>query len=346
MAPVGVYSRLKAYYAGEKEPALPPISTTTAVALLIGYTFIYVAPFYLSSTTRPSPNLSRDAPSVIRGRIRSVTTSCIICSMFTFVLLSVQDNGGALKSIHLMGWFPIGIFEALKGVALTAILFLGPLFEGAVAEGQWRDWCLLRGLNSVISGWMGWRNFVAGPITEEVLFRSASVPLLLLARTSNTTIMFLTPIVFGLAHIHHLYEFRITHPDTPVVAALLRTILQLSYTTLFGGYVTFLYMRTGSLLCVILVHAFCNWQGLPRVWGRVTAGESTSGDRGLGEAKRSEDWPGWETDGKLSIAWTIAYYILLVAGAIAWWQYLWPLTESELALTTFSTTRETRKVRH
>ncbi|KAL2067949.1 hypothetical protein VTL71DRAFT_16047 [Oculimacula yallundae] len=335
MAPIGIYSRLKAYYTGEKEPELPPISTTTAVALLVAYTFIYVAPFYLSSTTRPSPNLSRDAPSVIRGRIRSVTTSCIICSIFTFVLLSAQESGGALKSLHHMGWFPIGISEAVKSVALTAILFLGPLFEGALAEGQWRNWLRLRGLNTVLSGWMGWRNFVAGPITEEVLFRSTSVPLLLLARTSNSSIIFLAPIIFGLAHIHHFYEFRITHPDTPVLTALLRSVVQFAYTTLFGGYVTFLYMRTGSLLGVILVHAFCNWQGLPRVWGRVSAGEESFGERGLGEAKRSEDALGRD-DGRLNVAWTIAYYFLLVVGALAWWRYLWPLTESEMALASFA----------
>ncbi|KAH9210972.1 hypothetical protein DL95DRAFT_392919 [Leptodontidium sp. 2 PMI_412] len=335
MAPTGIYSRLKAYYTGEKEPELPPISTTTAVALLIAYTVIYVAPFYLSSTTRPSPSLSRDAPSVIRGRIRSVTTSCIICSIFTFVLLSSVETGSPIKSIHHMGWFPIGILEAVKSVGLTAILFLGPLFEGGIAEGEWRAWIRLRGLHTVIGGWIGWRNFVAGPITEEVLFRSASVPLLLLARTSNTTIIFLTPIIFGLAHIHHFYEFRITHPDTPVIAAILRSVFQLAYTTLFGGYVTFLYMRTGSLLGVILVHAFCNWMGLPRVWGRVTAGESAITERGLAEGKRSEDGPGRVDNGKLSVVWTVAYYILLVVGAVSWWKYLWPLTESELALTLF-----------
>src|ERR1039457_7364754 len=34
------------------------------------------------------------------------------------------------------------------------------------------------------------------------------------------------------------------------------------YTTLF---------RPGSLLSVILVHAFCNWMGFPRFWGRLSS---------------------------------------------------------------------------
>ena len=165
------------------------------------------------------------------------------------------------------------------------------------------------------------------------MFRSASVPLLLLAQTPNTTIIFLTPIIFGLAHVHHFYEFRITHPHTPLIGAVLRTLLQLSYTTLFGGYATFLYLRTGSLLGVILVHAFCNWMGFPRFWGRVTADQTVIGPD-LGETKRSGDFKR-NGDIELGILWSFTYYILLVMGAIGWWHFLWPLTESDLALTKF-----------
>src|SRR6202043_2295332 len=91
----------------------------------------------------------------------------------------------------------------------------------------------------------------------------------LLAKSSLLKIIFGTPVIFGLAHIHHFYEFRLTHPRTPLVGALLRTLFQFMYTTIFGAYATFLYIRTGSLLAVILVHAFCSWNGLPRIWGRV-----------------------------------------------------------------------------
>lgn len=117
------------------------------------------------------------------------------------------------------------------------------------------------------------------------------------------------------------------------MGAILRTLLQLAYTTLFGGYATFLYLRTGSLLGVILVHAFCNWMGFPRFWGRVTAGDTAIAPD-LGETKRSEDRK-TENDGKLGILWSFAYYILLVVGAVSWWHYLWPLTSSEIALTKF-----------
>lgn len=124
------------------------------------YTLIYVIPFYLSSTTRPSPQLSRDAPSVIRGRIRSVTISCIIVCTSSFILLSSVKNGDPIKTLHSMGIFPVGLVETVKCVALTAILFVGPLFEAGIAEGQWRDWVRLRGL-SALKGLIPYRNIVA-----------------------------------------------------------------------------------------------------------------------------------------------------------------------------------------
>lgn len=124
-----------------------------------------MVPFYVSSTTRPSPTLSRDAPSVIRGRIQAVTITCIICSITTFVVLASTDNEGPLvaplKALHKLGYFPIGLYDSAKAVLLTAILFIGPLFEAGIAEGRWRGWIRLQGLNATIRGWIGYRNFVA-----------------------------------------------------------------------------------------------------------------------------------------------------------------------------------------
>lgn len=152
-----------------------------------------------------------------------------------------------------------------------------------------------------------------GPFTEEVLFRSASVPLMLLAQTSVTKTIFLSPVIFGLAHLHHFYEFRISHPQVPISVALLRSMLQLTYTSLFGAYATFLFLRTGSLLAIFVVHAFCNCMGLPRFYGRVEPVDENDG----------------QLKTKLSIVWSIVYYALLFVGAYMWWMNLGALTKSE-----------------
>ena len=38
-----------------------------------------------------------------------------------------------------------------------------------------------------------------------------------------------------------------------------------------------------------------------------------------------------------SILWTVLYYVLLVVGAVGFYWYLWPLTESKHALVSFGT---------
>lgn len=309
---------------------------------------------------------------MIRARIRVVTGSCIVSSVLVLWFIVKEDNSSLGAGVRLLGWWPVGLLETLRSLLLTAILFLGPLFERGIVEGEWKFWFRRSSLSECLGGWIGWRNYVAvstlfpfpffsllfffcpffikkqkpktksnitqGPFTEEVMFRSAMVPLHLLAHTSPGRIVFLAPLYFGIAHVHHFYEFGLTHPDTPAVAALLRSLFQFGYTTIFGWYATFVYLRTGSLLSVVLIHSFCNWCGLPRFWGRVEAGETISPPVTRGKEDSDDDVQiGVRgNSGGLGVGWTVAYYVLLVAGAVGFAQGLWPLTESYHALVSFS----------
>jgi len=86
---------------------------------------------------------------------------------------------------------------------------------------------------------------------------------------------------------------------------------------------------------VILIHAFCNWMGFPRFWGRVRAGDMVMGPDAR-DGKRGENADAAKlSDGRLGVIWTIAYYVLLVAGAVAWRKFLWQWTDSEMALRKF-----------
>lgn len=281
---------------------------------------------------------------MIRTRITSALFSTAVCSVFTYVVLARLPEGALpVTPLHAMGYWPVGLVESASCLLLTAILFAGPLYEALLMDGLWEDWNTLQPLVGVWTEWTTWRNIVMvcalppqipddflnpssleatnsgtkGPLTEEMLFRSASVPLLLCARMSLTQTIFLSPLIFGLAHVHHFYEFRLAHPRVPLVAAVARSVLQLAYTSLFGGYATFLFLRSGSLLAIVLVHAFCNSMGLPRFWGSVN--------------------PYWHARGPYNHAdgrkWTIVYYVLLFAGAVSWWKCLLPLTDSSATLT-------------
>lgn len=153
------------------------------------------------------------------------------------------------------------------------------------------------------------------------------VPLHLLAHFTEKQIVFLTPLYFGIAHVHHLYEFHITHPEIPMLMATLRSLFQFTYTSLFGFFATFLYLRTGNVYTCILAHTFCNWMGLPRLYGRV--GVEAGVPIGPPDVDKKSDGSKSAAPyrGK-SVAWTVAYYVILVAGAVGFYYQLFPLTES------------------
>ncbi|CAI6082079.1 unnamed protein product [Clonostachys chloroleuca] len=300
------------------------ITQTHAFGCLLAYCVVYVLPLHLSPATRATPGRSRDDPGAIRARIKAVSLSTAVCSIITLAVLTLsspildaEGRSDHASAWHAMGYWPLGLRETARSVFLTALLFAAPLYERLLIDGAWEDWLRLEPLISVWNDMPTWRNLVVwqGPITEECLFRSAAVPLLLLAGNGLSSTVFLSPLVFGVAHVHHFYEFRVTHPGVPLVAAIARSVLQFSYTYLFGIYATFIFLRTGSLLAVILVHSFCNVMGLPRVWGLIE--------------------PYWLPEGTNNgtvKAHTGVYYLLLFGGMFSWWQGLYALTSSSVAL--------------
>ncbi|KAM5452071.1 CAAX prenyl protease [Microsporum audouinii] len=331
----GLFEKLRQYYHRNKEPQ-PLISETTAVWCSILCTILYVAPLYTSKATRPGPTLSRDAPSLIKARIRAVMLSCLCCSLAAFYLIVHSGRSSPLEGLQLLGWWPIGFLEIGKSLLLTALLFMGPLFEMGIAEGKWRSWVRGRNLVETLRTWVGWRNYVAGPVTEEITFRSIITVIHLMAKMSPVRIVFLTPLYFGIAHVNHFYETKLAQPNAALTPVLIRSLFQFTYTTIFGWYATFIYLRTGSLPAVILVHSFCNYCGLPRLWGRVETSipiESTL----IRAAKFDEDENLFErSNGTTGIGWTVAYYIILLAGVVLFRYQFWPLTESSKALVSFS----------
>lgn len=199
-----------------------------------------------------------------------------------------------------------------------------------------------------------------------------------LARQYTRNVILVTPLYFGIAHIHHFYEFRLTHPHASIVGSVVRVLFQFTYTTVFGWFEAYVFVRTGSLLAVILAHSFCNWLGLPRFWGRVGQDvyvkrkpaavdrlvaesqglRSAAANSGLSRSAKSEKaYESQATAGAegslltekhngglapierappplteqmgLGVAWTVAYYVLLVVGAVGFYKFLGPLTESK-----------------
>ncbi|GAB1197334.1 hypothetical protein APSETT444_006627 [Aspergillus pseudonomiae] len=140
---------------------MAPVNILARLRTLYAKSYVYVVPFYVSSTTRPSPTLSRDAPSVIRARIKAVTLSCIGSTLAVSWLIIAKGNVPLSEALRFLGWWPLGFTEVLRSLLLTAILFAGPLFERGIAEGEWRDWIKGNRISETLRGWIGWRNYVA-----------------------------------------------------------------------------------------------------------------------------------------------------------------------------------------
>ena len=273
-----------------------------------------------------------------------MTLACIIASASTLFLVVSTTKSGVWQGLHLLGWWPIDVLAILRSTLLIAVLYTGPLFEEFVVEQNFRNYRPGGLLFESLSSWTGYRNYVAGPVTEEIIFRSVIVPLHLLAKVSVESVVLFTPVYFAFAHVHHFYEFVLTHPHTPRSGALGRTIFQFAFTTVFGWLATFIYLRTGSIYACILTHQFCNWYGIPRFWGRVRQREQLGQVPVLLRGKDDMDSVMAGGNGKeLGLAWTVLYYILLICGVVGFKMALMPLTQSANALSTFAAGAESMR---
>lgn len=113
--------------------------------------------------------------------------------------------------------------------------------------------------------WQSSRDFIVAPFAEELIFRVCMIPPFLHnGQLSITQICWIVPIFFGFAHVHH--AIRKLREGMPIQGVILATMAQFTYTTLFGAYVSYIYIKSGSLLAIALVHSFCNFMGLPNVY--------------------------------------------------------------------------------
>ena len=78
-----------------------------------------------------------------------------------WLVLEKSGNSSLDYALRLLGWWPVDPLDILRSLLLTAILFIGPLFERGIADGEWREWIRGGRVSETLRGWMGWRNYVA-----------------------------------------------------------------------------------------------------------------------------------------------------------------------------------------
>jgi prenyl protein peptidase len=112
-----------------------------------------------------------------------------------------------------------------------------------------------------IERWGQIRNIIVAPLSEEIVFRGCMLPPLLASGLGPISSSFVAPIFFGVAHAHHAV-LKLQEGMKPAHVAIVTTF-QFMYTSLFGSYAAYVFLRTDSILAVFASHAFCNSMGLP-----------------------------------------------------------------------------------
>ncbi|XP_028396122.1 CAAX prenyl protease 2-like isoform X2 [Dendronephthya gigantea] len=141
-------------------------------------------------------------------------------------------------------------FETIKlrCIRATGFCFIGPIFVFLLSQQSPNG--------APIWQWLG--------IHYENIIKAAVLPLLL------TMVLFIGPITmmflaeelpFMSAHFHHAIE-RLQAKEN-VLNVCIGTLFQFSYTTLFGIYSAFVFIRTGHLIGPFICHSFCNYMGIP-----------------------------------------------------------------------------------
>ncbi|KAG0018596.1 hypothetical protein BGZ81_010166 [Podila clonocystis] len=307
-------------------PHIPVIPSWLAGVSCVLFTVMFVGSLYvipLGKVPADKPEwlhktMDRDHPLVIQQRFKGILLTSILTILYlwcTFAytgaiptdlpLVTKIHHFLALLGLSLPGNVLKLVNHAVIPLALVAILFMSPLlmlylnnelpFQSRFSWEQNTQFLFFE--------WIGIRNYIVGPVAEEFIFRACMVSITAFSGASIKAMVFGLPLVFGIAHIHHGYEFFVKKGRTrqALMNAALVTVAQLGYTTLFGWFATFLFLRTSSLIAPCLCHSFCNIMGLPDV----------------GSIEHYGPWKKW-------------LYLALIGGMVLFGLLMQPLTQPSL----------------
>ncbi|KZT51872.1 Abi-domain-containing protein [Calocera cornea HHB12733] len=236
-----------------------PLSPANATLLSCTFGTAYVVPFYLWSPAKTGDGRGRNHPGVIRSRLLSIALSSLVdCGIVYYIasrtLANRQDT--LSETLSLLGFqWP----NNPRAFLLAPVIYGGSLLSSALAGTLPH--------HESFRSWLGLRNYLVAPITEEVVFRSCCLAVASLAGQSFAYKVWVTPLYFGIAHLHHGWETynQGGRSKSALQKAVITTLVQLTYTSLFGAFASFLTVRTHSILPALTSHIFCNLMGLPSI---------------------------------------------------------------------------------
>ena len=216
-----------------------------------------LASLFVLSLYAVSAGLPRNHPVTVRRRILAIACLCLASPAYVWAWSTRREEGGGSGE---QLWRVLGLkleglpWAVICPVLLVGLAYLGPLVHYAsLGHNPLAD----ERLDIIL------RNYVVAPFSEELVFRACLIPILLPAIGTLPTIT-LCPLFFGLAHLHHIVEW-VKNRDVPLRNVLLGLVLQVGYTSVFGMFSAFLFVRTGHLVSPVVAHSLCNILGLPPI---------------------------------------------------------------------------------
>ncbi|KAG8844032.1 hypothetical protein FRC20_003639 [Serendipita sp. 405] len=177
------------------------------------YTFRAGRLIFTAQQTEVGPNAERarasnerwrNDPATIRARLMGVSLSTVVsCLVFYGVVVTSgswkwSEVEPLQKTLSLLGFTRITQVP-LGAWVLVPVMYAGPLYVQLLDQELpfQKYWSFKTSVAPIFDTWLGFRNIVAAPITEELVYRSCIVGAMKLSGASNFSMIFLSPLWFG-----------------------------------------------------------------------------------------------------------------------------------------------------
>ncbi|ORZ31672.1 hypothetical protein BCR44DRAFT_1261207 [Catenaria anguillulae PL171] len=270
----------------------PLLSVTDATILATSLSVLYILGYYLAirarhrrrrsassapgvavpPTTLDDEDDETSEEAVIRSRLITIVATCFVATGLVYWTVYRRSVKGAVNISDFMSQMGIRWAGILPAIALPTLLivtlFLGPLVQMYMErELFFQDRLVLDLFLHRIRSPHGQRSYFLGPICEEYIFRACIILPYYHAGVSAGNIVAWTPLFFGSAHLHNIFDIyrRMGRDWQALKRGVVASLFQFTYTTLFGWIVAWVYVRTGHVISVMLMHMFCNVMGVPHM---------------------------------------------------------------------------------
>ncbi|CAD8153246.1 unnamed protein product [Paramecium octaurelia] len=231
------------------------------------YTIMFISSVYVWKQIKRYLKMSANA----KLKTLSVATSVLL--MILIQRYIIGNCSSIVECIHIK----VDLNSILFPLICNTFLFLGPIYNQILDKLLLKENFVNRfNQNQVFDDRMLIRILLA-PLLEEITFRALFYQNI----EDQSDFRLITSILFSLAHFHKFFSFfrkerkfrsmynkeanKFRDFKACFTKALFTTLFILMFTFIFGFYAATVFLKTRSLISVILLHSYCNYLGFPKL---------------------------------------------------------------------------------